>query len=139
MRQLHLRTGVSTMTVTRAVEELKREGKVREETWKKSRRYYPKDVARSKKERLLLAYMNQPRARMIMEHLLANPGIRQKELSRDLELDPPAAAYWLRYFEDTGVLDVRRKGTACHYRVKDTQRVKKALKKVDEEYVFADQ
>jgi predicted transcriptional regulator len=136
LRQLHLRSGVPTVTVTRIVEELKREGRVKEDVLKKSRRYYPRELARSKRDRRLLAYMNQPRARRIMTHLLEHPKIRQKELAEDLCIDPPAAAYWLRHFEDTGVLDVRRKGTACHYKVKEPQRVKKALELVDEDHVL---
>lgn len=137
LRQIHLRSGLPSLTVTRAVHELQRKGRVREEVMKKSRRFYPKGVARSKKERRLLAYMNQPRARLIMQYLLKHPGTRQKELAQDLDLDPPAAAYWLRRFEDAGLLDVQRKGTAAHYRVKEPPRVKNALSLVDERDVLS--
>ncbi len=137
LRQIHLRSGLSVLTVSRAIEQLENEDRVREENLKKSRRFYPKGLARSRKDRQLLAYMNQPRARKILNHLLANPMIRQKELAEDLELDPPAAAYWLRHFENAGVLDVKRKGTACHYRVKEAPRAKKALELVKEEHVIS--
>lgn len=136
MRQIHLRSGLSLVTVTRAIEQLDQEGRVREESLKKSRRFYPKGIARSKKDRQILAYMNQPRARTILNHLLEHPMIRQKELAEDLRLDPPAAAYWLRHFENAGFLEVKRKGTACHYRLKEVPRAKKALELVDEAHVM---
>lgn len=131
LRQIHRTTGIPLSTTARLLDQLEGDGHIRSEVDNAYRRFFPIGKGLHKRERVLLGFLNKPRPRSIMETLLENPGIRHSELANSVDLPPPTLTYYLKQIVREDLVQVRKKGAARHYRVKNPEMLRKALERTE--------
>lgn len=127
LRQVQRYTNLPLSTTARLLNELEEEGKIESGKETAYRRFFPIGKRLHKRERVLLGFVNKPRPRAILQHLLANPGIRHGDLADAVGLPAPTLTYYMKQIVAEDVVKVRKKGATRMYRVKNPALVKKAL------------
>lgn len=127
LRQIHRLTDLPLSSTYRLLEDLENEGKVRSETVRGYRRYFPAAKGMHKRERILLGVISKTRPREMLETILENPGIRHGELADAVGLPPPTATYYMKQLVAEDLVLVRKDGVSRHYRIKNPDMVRKAF------------
>jgi predicted transcriptional regulator len=134
LRQVQRYTGIPLSTPARLLDELEATGKVESESDNAYRRFYPVGKRVNKRERVVLAFVNKPRPRRILEALLENPGVRHGELADALSLPAPTLTYYMKQIVAEDLVKVRKKGASRMYKVKNPPVVRKALDRTQNGY-----
>lgn len=78
------------------------------------RHYFPAGIF-NEKEKDILALLSSENVRGIIMYMIANPGVTQKELCKELGLSPPTVNYYIGKLEELGLVRSVKDGKFVKY------------------------
>jgi predicted transcriptional regulator len=126
LRQLQRLTGIPLATVSKILNDLESNRRVRSEQDGNRRRFYPRGVNLTKKDRVVLGLLNDPTTNDILLHIHRNPGVRPGIVSQELNLAQPMVTYHVKKLKEAGLVKEEREGVAKRLTIKDADRVDRA-------------
>jgi predicted transcriptional regulator len=81
--------------------------------------YFQNSATYSSNDRILLLHSKNPTERMIIEILLANPGISRKEIGVIAGISGPSVSWHISRLESDYIVEKIKRGTVVHHYIKD--------------------
>lgn len=125
LRQLQRQTGIPLATMSKLLNDLESHRRVRSEQDGNRRRFYPKGMHLTKKDRTVLGLLNDPTTNEILMHIHRNPGVRPGIVSEELNLAQPMVTYHVKKLKEAGLVKEQREGVAKRLTIKDANRIDK--------------
>lgn len=81
--------------------------------------YFQNSATCSSHDRMLFLHSKNPTERMIIEILLANPGISRKEIGTIAGISGPSVSWHISRLENDHIVEKIKQGTVVHHYIKD--------------------